>query len=69
MGDWVGHFKGYDVQETRRVEREKTREENIEKLIKILKKLGTTKETVILQLIEEYEFTQEEATEKVELYW
>ena len=65
MGDWVGHFKGYDVQETRRVEREK----GIERLINILKKLETTKETVILQLMEEYEFTQEEATEKVELYW
>lgn len=65
MGDWVGHFKGYDVQETRRVEREK----GIERLINILKKLETTKETVILQLMEEYEFTEDEAIKAVEKYW
>lgn len=73
MGDWVGHFKGYDVQETRRVEREKTRvetrEEDIEKLIEILKELKLTKEIVVQQLAEKYELSQDEAIEKVEKYW
>ena len=69
MGDLFENFKGYDVQATRKEERAKTQEEDIEKLVKILKNLNTSKTVVIEQLMMEYKLLQADATEKVEKYW
>jgi len=69
MADFFANFKGYDVQATRREEREKATEEGIEKLVKIVKKHVGIKETAQKGLMEEYNLTEQEAIEKVEKYW
>lgn len=77
MGELLANFKGWDVQAARREGREEAREEArkefweeaVMKLIRIIKKLGCTEETAKLQLIDEYELSEEEAAEKVEMYW
>ena len=69
MGELLAHFKGWDVQAARREGREEAWEEAIMKIIRIIKKLGCTEETAKLQLIDEYELSEEEASEKVEMYW
>lgn len=65
MADFFANFKGYDVQATRREEREKV----TEKFIRILKNLDVKKESAIEQLSKEFDFTTKEATDKVEMYW
>lgn len=73
MGELFAHFEGYDVQATRKEEREKTqkeeREEAIKKLIKIMKKHGCSKEEMIEDLKEQYDLDEETAAKKVELNW
>ncbi len=73
MGELFAHFQGYDVQATRKEEREKTKkeitEQSIEKLIKVIKKLTSSKETARQELMEQYALNSEEAIKKIELYW
>lgn len=77
MGELFAHFQGYDVQAVRKEEREKTEkevtkkilEEDIEKLIKVVKKLTSSKDTAKQELIEQYALSDEKAAQKVELYW
>lgn len=69
MGELFTHFEAYDVQATRREEREKTTEKGIEKLLNTLKDLTHSKETAVVQLMKQYELTESEALEKIELYW
>ena len=73
MGELLAHFKGWDVQAARREGREEARkearEEAVMKLIRIIKKFGYSEETAKLQLIDEYELSEKEAAEKVEMYW
>lgn len=65
MGELFANFEVYDVQATRKEQQEK----DIEKLVTILKKLNVSKETIYLQLAEEYKLSKEEAVKKVELFW
>lgn len=65
MGELFANFEAYDVQATRKEQQEK----DIEKLVTILKKLNVSKETIYLQLAEEYKLSKEEAVKKVELFW
>ncbi len=65
MGELFVNFEAYDVQATRKEQQEK----DIEKLVKILKKLNVSKETICLQLAEEYKLSEEDAVKKVELLW
>lgn len=69
MGMLFENLTGYDVQATRREEREKTLEEDITKLIILLKNHGFVKEEVKKDLMEAYSLTEKEATLKVEKYW
>lgn len=69
MGELFANFEAYDVQETRRQAREEAREEDIGKLIKILKELNHSKEEVKLQLVGKYVLDEEEAMRKVDQYW
>lgn len=69
MGELLSNFKGYDVQETRRIEREKTTEVGIKLLVQTVKELGNSKETTKEQLIKRYLLDGNVAEEKVELYW
>lgn len=77
MGELFANFEEYDVQATRRDEREKTEKEvterltgqAIEKVIKIVKDLGNTEEIAKIQLMKEYDLTKEEAEKKIAMYW
>ena len=69
MGELLSNFKGYDVQETRRIEREKTKEEDINLLIQTVKELCASKEVAKQQLIKRYNLDEATANEKVEKYW
>ena len=65
MAELFANFKGYDVQATRA----EVREIGIEKMIKLLKKHSLPREQVVLDLVEQYEFSESEADKKVEKYW
>ena len=69
MGELLSNFKGYDVQETRRIEREKTTEVGIKLLVQTVKELGNSKETAKEQLVKRYLLEDDLAEEKVKLYW
>lgn len=80
MGELLANFKGWDVQALRKEAKEEARkareearreaqQEEIIKLIRVIKKLGGTEETARSQLVEECELSDEEAAAKVELYW
>ncbi len=69
MGELLSNFKGYDVQETRRIEREKTKEEDINLFIQTVKELCASKEVAKQQLIKRYNLDEATANEKVEKYW
>ena len=93
MGELLSHFKGYDIQATRREEREKTikemteqitqevtdkvrqeitdkvNEQNIQKLILSIKDLTASKESAIAQLKKQYQLSENEAIQKIVLYW
>ncbi|MBP3543168.1 MAG: Rpn family recombination-promoting nuclease/putative transposase, partial [Lachnospiraceae bacterium] len=69
MGELFTHFETYDVQATRREEREKTTEKGSEKLLNTSKDLTHSKETAVVQLMKQYELTESEALEKIKLYW
>ncbi|MBD5496114.1 MAG: Rpn family recombination-promoting nuclease/putative transposase [Lachnospiraceae bacterium] len=65
MGELLAHFQGWDVQAIRK----ESREEGIEKLVKAMNVVIDSKEAVAQQLVAQYELTEEEAAEKVEMYW
>lgn len=69
MGELLSNFKGYDVQETRRIEREKTTEVGIKLLVQSLKEVCGSKEAAKEQLIKRYLLDGNVAEEKVKLYW
>lgn len=69
MGELLSNFKGYDVQETRRLEREKTKEEDIILLIQTVKELCDSKEVAKEQVVKRYILDEATANEKVEKYW
>ncbi len=48
---------------------EKEREESVKAMFKLLKKLCTTKEQAVQELIESYDKTEAEAQKLVEKYW
>lgn len=65
MGELLAHFQGWDVQSIRK----ESREEGIEKLVKAMNVVIDSKETAIRQLVAQYELSEKEAAEKVEMYW
>ncbi|MDE7284739.1 MAG: Rpn family recombination-promoting nuclease/putative transposase [Lachnospiraceae bacterium] len=65
MGELLAHFQGWDVQAIRK----ESREEGIEKLVKAMNVVIDSKETAMRQLVAQYELSEEEAAEKVEMYW
>ena len=69
MGELLAHFKGYDVQATRKEVREETQKEDIIKMLQVIRELGGTKEIAIQQLIKQYDLSEQEAEEKVTLHW
>ena len=69
MGELFANFEAYDVQATRAEERKRTIEEAIEKLIKVNKKHGCSKRETEEDLTEQYGLTEEEAAQRLELYW
>ena len=69
MGELFANFEAYDVQATRAEERKRTIEEAIEKLIKVNKKHGCSKRETEEDLTEKYGLTEEEAAQRLELYW
>lgn len=73
VGELFANFKGYDVQATRKEAREEGRQEAltqaIDATIHIMKKLNAEKETVIEQIVEEFDIGKEEVSQRVELIW
>ena len=101
MGELLSHFKGYDIQATRREEREKTikemteqitkevtekvrkeitdkvtqeltdkiTQEHIIKFITVIKQTNSSKNFALAQLIEQYDFDEQEAQKLLEAYW
>ncbi len=82
MGNWFENMEPMNIQEERantKREREradqaeeelqKEREESVRVIFKLLKKLCTTKEQAVQELIESYDKTEEEAQKLVEQYW
>ena len=69
MGELFANFKAYDVQETRRAEREIVVDEGIQKLISAIKELTDSREAAKEQLMKQYSLSEEEALEKIEQYW
>ena len=65
MGELFKHFQGYDVQEVRRQERERS----VKKTIEIAKKHKISQEETKEDLMEQYDLQEKEAEEKIELYW
>ena len=69
MGELFSNFEAYDVQATRREAREEgkieARNEDIEKLIKILRELAIPVEEIKLQLIKQYHLSAREIEEKI----
>ena len=85
MGELLSHFKGYDIQATRREEREKTikemtaqitkevtekvKQEEVLRFINAIKNLNVSKELVLAQLLEQYDFNELETKNILETYW
>lgn len=69
MAELFANFKGYDVQETRRIERERTIEEDIRRAVQIIKDINGSMEIAKEQLIDKYELDEATAHEKVGKYW
>ena len=69
MGELFANFEAYDVQATRAEERKRTIEEAIEKLIQVVKDLGGSAKVAKQELIKQYDLTEEEAVQKIDLYW
>lgn len=85
MGEWFSNFEAFDVQESRRKIREEVRIElqeevrkevqeemewkAIENLIKFGKNNGISKENIKNNIKEQYSLKEEDAAEKVEMYW
>lgn len=85
MGELLSHFKGYDIQATRREEREKTikemteqitkevtekvKQEEVLRFINAIKSLNVPKELVFAQLLEQYDCSEHEAEKLLEAYW
>ena len=77
MGELFAHFEGWDVQAIRKEAREEAWEEariqvtetDIQKLLAVLHKLGCSRETVIEQLVEQYQMIHETAAKKVDDFW
>ncbi len=58
-----------EVEEARlKAEKEET-ERGIRKMVKIIKELSGSQDTVLEKLMEEYGLTKENAEEKIALYW
>lgn len=69
MGELFANFEAYDVQETRRIAREETREEDVARVIKMMKEISVTKEITKQQLVKQFELSSDMAEEKLRLYW
>ena len=78
MGNWFENMEPMNIQEerakTKRAEKERDRaqeelEESVGAMFKLLKKLCTTKEQAVQELIESYDKTEPEAQKLVEKYW
>lgn len=65
MGELFANFEAYDVQATRKEQQE----EDIEKMIKILKELGIDAETVKGKLKEKFGLEETEIDKKIKMYW
>lgn len=65
MGEFFSQFQGWDVQAIRK----QAREESIEKTVHILQAVNVLKEVAQQKLAEQYELSEAEAREKMELYW
>ena len=69
MGEWCANFKGYDVQETRRLAREEAREEAIAQAIKMMKEASVSREVTKQQLVKQFGLDPQEAEEKLKANW
>ena len=78
MGNWFENREPMNIQEERaNTKRERERadqaqeelEESVKAIFKLLKKLCTTKEQAVQELIESYDKTEDEAKKLVEKYW
>lgn len=73
MGKLFANFEPYDVQATRREAKREAKEDETEKgiqrLVKVGKKHGFTQKDTAEDLVEQYGLSSEEAGKKVELYW
>ncbi len=85
MGELFKHFEGWDVQairkeareearrearrEVREEARKEAREERIHKFLKAIKNCGVIRENAMIQLVNEYQLSAEDAEEKMKLYW
>lgn len=69
MGELFANFKAYDVQATRKEEREKERENGIEKLVLAIKEVVNSFETAQEQVMKQYGLNEADAKEKVNQYW
>ena len=69
MGELFSNFEAYDVQATRREARKEgkieTRNEDIEKLVKVLKELEIPLEEIKKQLVKQYHLSDREIEEKI----
>lgn len=78
MGNWFENMEPMNIQEERaNTKRERERadqaqeelEESVKAIFKLLKKLCTTKEQAVQELVESYDKTEDEAKKLVEKYW
>ena len=77
MGELLANFEGWDVQAIRKEAREEAREEarreireeDIGKLLSVLKTLSISKNIAKQQIMKEYELSETEAGKMLELYW
>ena len=71
MGNWFENMEPMNIQEERAKTKkaEEELEESVKAMFKLLKKLCTTKEQAVQELIESYDKTEEEAQKLVEQYW
>ena len=77
MGELLANFEGWDVQAIRKEAREEAREEarreireeDIGKLLSVLKTLSISKNIAKQQIMKEYELSETEAGKMLGLYW
>ena len=65
MGEWCANFKGYDVQKTRQT----VREEDITKVIRMMKAVSVSREATKEQLVKEFGLSLQDAEEKLKANW